>query len=93
MLPIEAIVFDTLQVPPVAPVLESDSVLPMHTLPVPLILPAEGNGFTVAVTVAAPVQRFESVTVIVYIPLADVVAPVMEAPGADAINDAGPLQE
>ena len=66
-----------LHVPPGSPVVPNVTVLATQTLVPPVIVPALGVGFTVAVVVLAPevpIQPLASVTVKVYMPVAAVVA-------------------
>jgi hypothetical protein len=92
-LPIVATPELLLQTPPDAVSLRV-VVLPTHTPPAPVIVPAPGVGFTVPIVVLVPnaLQPFASVTDKVYIPLAAVVADRIEGLWLAELNEFGPLQ-
>ena len=92
--PAVAIPFAALHTPPPA-VLVKVMVLPTHTLLPPLIVPADGSGFTVPVVVLMPVamQLLPSVTVRVYTPLAEVAAEGTDGFCSVELNELGPAHE
>jgi hypothetical protein len=82
-----------LHVPPVVALL-SVVVLPAVTVAVPVIVPADGKGFTVTVVVALAVHPDPGVvTVTVYVPaIADVILPLLGVALVE-VKLEGPLHE
>jgi len=68
-------------------------LLPLHTVAAFGVEVTVGKGFTVAVTVPAEETHPLTVTVTEYVPLAAVVAFVIEGSSSEEVNAFGPVHE